>query len=215
MKVDLHVHSSERSPCGRDREEEMVRAAIDAGLDGLGFADHHRLVPYDHLQDLNVRYAPFRIFGGAEVSLVEEEDVLVYGCPDEDLELEDWTWPELWEVVRSYGAFATLAHPLRFRPRVLIDIDTYPPDAMEVHSLTIGPNAEERIRHIAGERGLLLLANSDAHRAEGVGTYYNDLAGDPANERELIDLLRRGAYTCEANPQRLAALGRTTGPVPE
>jgi hypothetical protein len=204
MKADLHVHSREGSPCGQAGEEEMIRAAMAAGLDGLCFTDHHRLAPYERLEELRRRYAPFRVFGGVEVG-VEGEDVLVYGCSDPDLELEGWTWPELWKLVRSYDAFAAVAHPFRFRPRILIDILTYPPDALEVHSLTIGPNAEERIRHIAGERGLLLLANSDAHRTEVVGTYYNDLDGNPANERELIELLRRGRYTCEVNSESPAA----------
>lgn len=40
MKIDLHVHSSERSACGQAGEEEQIEAAMAAGLNALVFTDH-------------------------------------------------------------------------------------------------------------------------------------------------------------------------------
>ena len=39
MKIDIHVHTSEGSDCGRSTAEKMAAAAAAAGLDGLVFND--------------------------------------------------------------------------------------------------------------------------------------------------------------------------------
>ena len=72
-KVDLHVHTSERSPCAIASEDEQIRAAIAAGLDAIFITDHHRLVPVEQLDALNRTFAPFRIFGGIEVTSQGED----------------------------------------------------------------------------------------------------------------------------------------------
>ncbi len=64
MKIDLHVHASERSDCSIAGERELIEDAIRFGLDGLVFTDHHRLVPPGHLGDLKDESPPFRVFGG-------------------------------------------------------------------------------------------------------------------------------------------------------
>ena len=78
MKIDLHVHSSERSHCGKATEEIQIRATSAAGLDALAFTDHWRLVPLARLKLLNDQYAPFKIFGGIEVT-ADGEDFIVVG----------------------------------------------------------------------------------------------------------------------------------------
>ena len=45
MKIDLHVHSNERSMCSNANDDQIVRAAIEHGLDAIVFTDHNRLVP--------------------------------------------------------------------------------------------------------------------------------------------------------------------------
>ncbi len=112
MKIDLHVHSKERSVCGRASEEEQIRAAIDAGLDAIVFTDHHRLISAERLQQLNEKYAPFRIFGGIEITL-DGEDVLILGVQDPALESMNWSYPSLHAFVRARGGFIALAHPFR------------------------------------------------------------------------------------------------------
>ena len=70
MKIDLHVHASERSACCITSEEGQIRAAIRNGLDGLAFTDHHRLVLPKRLEQLNKKFAPFIIFGGVAGTIV-------------------------------------------------------------------------------------------------------------------------------------------------
>jgi histidinol phosphatase-like PHP family hydrolase len=206
VKIDLHVHAKERSACGRSGEEEMIQAAIAFGLDGLVFTDHHRLVPLERLEELNRKYAPFRVFGGIEVSVTEGEDVLVLGVRDAMLETRRWSYSELFAFVRKRSGFLVLAHPFRYHDGIDIDIETYPPEAVEVHSKNTGACDEARIRAVLTCAGLLPLYNSDAHVAEHVGIYYNRLARVPRDERELIEILRKGDYTCHGMEERIAEL---------
>ncbi len=206
MKIDLHVHTKERSPCGRSGEEEMIQAAIAFGLDGLAFTDHHRLVPLDRLEALNRKYVPFRIFDGIEISVTEGEDVLVLGVRDSVLETRSWSYPELFAFVREWGGFLVLAHPFRYHDQIDIDIERYPPDAIELHSKNIGACDESQIRAVLTCQGLRPLYNSDAHQAEHVGLYYNRLARVPRDEGELVEILRAGDYTCHGARERIARL---------
>jgi histidinol phosphatase-like PHP family hydrolase len=208
MKIDLHVHAKERSPCSRSGEEEMIRAAIGFGLDGLAFTDHQRFVPLDRLDGLNRAYAPFRVFGAIEIAVTEGEDVLVLGVHDSALETRRWSYSELFAFVRERGGFLVLAHPFRYRDRIDIDVVRYPPDAIEVHSKNIGVGDEPRIRAVLTQHGLRPLYNSDAHLAEHVGVYYNRLARAPRDDAELVEILRTGDYTCHGAHARIAQINR-------
>ena len=136
MKIDLHVHTLERSPCAVSSEEEQILTAIARGLDALVFTDHARLVPSEHIEALNRRYAPFRIFGGTEITVREKEDLLVVGVHDPALETQTWTYPELHAFVRDRGGWLALAHPFRYHPEIVIDVAQYLPDALEGCSVT-------------------------------------------------------------------------------
>ncbi len=208
MKIDLHVHTQERSLCGQSGEEEMIRAAIAYGLDGLAFTDHQRLVPLERLAELNRAYAPFRVFGGIEIAVAEGEDVLVLGIHDPDLEGKQWTYPALFRFVRERGGMLVLAHPFRYHEAIQIDIEQYPPDAVEIHSKNIGACDEPRIRTVLQRLGLRPLCNSDAHTADLVGIYYNHLERTPQDEAELLEILKAGAYRCCGMDDRIAVVNR-------
>jgi len=195
MKIDLHVHSKERSACGRASEEEQIRAAMAAGLDAIVFTDHHRLVPVERLKELNDRYTPFRVFGGIEIN-TNGEDVLVLGLHDPALESSKWTYSDLHVFVRAHGGFIILAHPFRYHPQVTIEVERFIPDALEVHSINTPVAAEGRIREIASHLEIPLLCNSDAHNPDVLGTYYNVLERAPSDEQEIWALLRSGRFTC-------------------
>jgi len=92
MDIDRHVHASELSRCAVSSEEELVRAAREAGLDAVVFTNHDRLMAPAHLEELTARHAPLRVFGGIEVSL-ESEHVIVLGIHDTALEIGSRTVP--------------------------------------------------------------------------------------------------------------------------
>lgn len=201
MKIDLHVHTKNRSSCGRSSEEEQIRAAIEAGLDAIVFTDHDRLVPRTRLQELNDTYAPFKIFGGIEVSvwdqrLLSYEHLLVLGIHDIALEQFHWTYPELHQYVRKNQGFLAVAHLFRFASETNLDLERFPPDAIEAYSNNIRQHLAERLISFAETRGLPVISNSDAHHTNMIGRYYNLLDQIPANDRELIEILQAGKFKC-------------------
>lgn len=200
MKVDLHVHCAERSPCSRSTENELIRAAIAAGLDGLAFTDHDTLVNPQHLVELNRAYAPFKIFAGVEVTLEQEEHIVVLGIHDLALETRTWTYARLWQFVHRNRGFMILAHPFRFHDSIQAPIDRYPPDGIEVYSTNTAPRYGKRIRAIAERLGIKPMGNSDAHITQHIGDYYNLLSEPAASDQELLLALRNGSravYTRE------------------
>jgi predicted metal-dependent phosphoesterase TrpH len=198
MKIDLHVHTEERSMCGRSAEEEMIQRAISLGLDAIALTDHDRLVPPAQLATLNAKYAPFRVFGGIEISLGMNH-ALVLGIQDAFLEEASWTYRELRDFVEIWDGFLALAHPFRFYRHMHEEIATYPPHAMEVYSHNTPRHAEIRIRKLAGEWNIPLLANSDAHHVDELGAYYNQLNEVPEDDAALVKMLREGAFTLSAS----------------
>jgi predicted metal-dependent phosphoesterase TrpH len=194
MKIDLHVHTRERSPCGCSSTEAMIRAAIEGGLDALVISDHDRLVPPGLLSTLSAQYAPFRIFGGVEVTLAEEH-VLVLGVRDSLRARRWWTYRDLHAFVEGQGGFLALAHPFRFNGRVEVDVERFPPHALEAYSHNTPRRAEPAIRLLATALDVRLLSNSDAHHAGDIGAYYNVLDEEPEDVEALAALLKAGAFT--------------------
>jgi len=204
MKVDLHVHARERSDCSASGEEDLIRAAIGYGLDGLVFTDHARLVPGKRLEKLNEKFAPFRVFSGIEITVEEGEDVLVFGVQDRVLERMRWNYHVLHDFVRRCNGCLVLAHPYRYRDGVNIDIESRKPDAIELHSINIGICDEPKILELARKTGCHTICNSDAHWQEHVGLYHVDLAGRPENDSGLVSLLRYGAFEWRCDTERVA-----------
>ena len=195
MKIDLHVHSKEFSPCGRSTLTEQVEAAIAAGLDALVFADHDHLLPLDHLTRLNDQYAPFRVFSGIEISLPADEHLLALGVHDARLEMYIRDYPTLRQFVHDQGGIIVLNHPFRYHPEILVDHRTYPPDAIEAYSNNIVPQLRPQILAEAVDLKLPVVSNSDGHHTSFLGRYYNELPRVPQDEQELITLLKTGQFT--------------------
>ena len=196
MKLDLHVHAEERSPCSIASEIDLIETAIDYGLDGLAFTDHHRLISQPRLKQLNKRYAPFRIFAGIEIR-INSQDFLVYGIQSPKLEEEDWTYPELYEFVQDNGGAIVLAHPYRFRAHLNVDVTDCPPDAVELHSTNIRDGKTEQRLSLIDSLGSQPICNSDAHEAKDVGMFYNEFARPVTDDKELVKLLQQGNYSCQ------------------
>jgi len=85
MKIDMHVHTSKYSQCAISDADQMVSAAIEAGLDGIVLTEHNHMWNIDEINQLRERFPGFKIFNGVEVSVKDVGDILVYGvstsCP--------------------------------------------------------------------------------------------------------------------------------------
>ncbi len=197
MKIDIHVHTKERSACGRSTTDEQIRAAIDAGLDAIAFTDHGRLTPAEEIARLNTEYAPFRVVQGIEIS-VDGEDAIVLGIGDPAISTEKRDYPHLHAFVRERGGFLAIVHPFRCHPAINIPIRKFPPHAIEICSNNTPCHAAEQIAGLAQSLDISVLSNSDAHTAEALGRHYNLIDGRPRNETEIIDALKRGEFTAIA-----------------
>ncbi len=181
----------------------MVRSAIEHGLDAIVFTNHDRLVAPSRLAALNARYAPFKIFGGIEVTL-NSEHMIVLGIHDAALELgahaapgkdpTRWEYPDLHRFVRERNGLIILCHPFRYRSEISIDLEQYPPDAIEVYSRNTPNWAESQIREVAVKVGAQVLSNSDAHHVDSFGVFYNQLAHSVQTMPELLAALRAGEF---------------------
>jgi histidinol phosphatase-like PHP family hydrolase len=188
MKIDLHVHARERSACAREGEESQIRAAIAAGLDGIAFTDHHRLVDARHLEDLRRRYSPFKIYTGVEIT-ADHEDWLVIGVRDPRLESTGWNYLDLRRLVSELGGFIALAHPFRRGHNISVDIAACPPDGIEVRSSNTPVEYEAELRALARDLGLRPLQNSDAHWNDPLGRFYNLLPDSLDGDCDLVKIL--------------------------
>ena len=195
IRIDLHVHCKERSACGKSSAEEQIRAARMTGLNAIAFTDHNRLMPEAELLEYNEKYAPFRILGGVEVD-ADDEHILVFGIRDSQLEKGMWSYPLLHRFVRKRGGFMALAHPFRYRDSINIDMERFPLDAIELASNNTPGAGKEKIREVASALGLPVLCNSDSHITTTIGEHYNFIDVVPANEAELIHLLKSGKFRC-------------------
>lgn len=189
MKIDLHVHCSERSSCAVSNAESQIRAAIEHGLDAIAFTDHFRLVPSGELAAFNEQFAPFRVYSGIEIT-ADKEDWLVFGIQDPRIERRLWTYPDLWHFVRDRGGVTILAHPFRWEPLIHVDLEKYPPDGVEFRSHNTPVERQEEIIRLACRYGLGLFQNSDSHHVRMIGQYYNELPGYPDGETALLESLR-------------------------
>jgi len=197
MKIDIHVHASERSGCSVSSEHEIIRAAMDYGLDALAFTDHSCLMSTEHLHELNRQYAPFHIFSGVEITTNESEDVLVFGIQNRQLENPSWGYADLHRFVHEHNGFMILAHPYRYRDSVHAEIKVLPPDAIEMRSCNIQPHTESHIQKLAQDLSCALTYASDAHNAANVGKYFIRLGEFADSDRALLALLNARDYRCE------------------
>jgi len=194
MKVDLHVHTKERSQCARASTIEQIRTAIAAGLDAIALTDHGQLAPAEDISRFNTEHAPFRILDGIELT-VGGEHIVVLGLRDPSLVTENWDYPRLHGFVRVQGGVLVLAHPFRYRPNIAIPLQEFPPDAIEVCSGSTPRHAVEQIEAVAQSLGIPVISNSDAHTTEALGRHYNVLDMEARDARELLDLIKAGMFT--------------------
>lgn len=193
MKVDLHLHTKERSGCAVHCAEDMIQAARAAGLDGIAISDHDRLVARGEMMRLREQHAPFRLFTGIEVSTLEGEHVLVLGLADRRLESKTWSYAELHAFVRAAGACLILAHPYRFQ-ELTIDVEGLPPDAIELRSGNIRDELHPRIRALIERVGCATVYCSDAHHKDRVGYGFIELDRPVTTDQELLEVLKARAF---------------------
>lgn len=202
MIIDIHVHTSALSPCSSLDPEEAVRAAREAGLDGVCFTDHCRIWPEAELERLSAEW-DFPVFGGMEVE-TREGHMLVFGLGEELPGL--MAAAELREKVNLAGGAMVCAHPFRgFLLFGFADLQMtvreacgrpvfQMVDAVETFSGKSTKNENSLALEVCQKLSLPGVGGSDAHSAKEVGRCVTVFNNRVRNTAELVEQLKRGEY---------------------
>ncbi len=196
MLIDLHAHSSGISHCCRIPYGAVIRAALEAGLDGIVLTNHYQknyVTDGDYAAFARRYTEEFRlakaygdsvgckVFFGAEITTERYPGVhiLLYGIDEDFIEqnptLFDLTQEELYTLAKSAGATVIQAHPYR-KARRLLDVRYL--DGVEVNCHPLyGRSDFAEMLEIATQNRLLLTCGGDYHAdtyRPTCGTYLPD-----------------------------------------
>ena len=201
--VDLHVHTFPASQCSSASAEDMLQEAKRIGLDAVCITDHNYVWQPADIEALSSRN-DIPVFMGNEIT-TDRGDMLVFGMYEDVqgiIKLQ-----ELKQRVDAADGFMIAAHPFRgFLIFNTNEIGLTIEKAMErpiwkmVHALEVlNGKVTERENIFAGKvaagLGMPATGGSDAHDVQGVGKYATCFKERIANEKELVEALKSGAYT--------------------
>lgn len=190
FKVDLHVHTSEVSSCGKVTAAETVRLYKQAGFDAICITDHYskgdieRLKKKSGYKDIVSAYYEgyykaleegekigLTVIPSMELRPIEVgNDYLIVGMTPEFLkdhtDLHTLSLKALNILLHSNDMLLIQAHP--FRPNINIS-DYTVLDGIEVYNGHICHDSQNDTAYsYAKERGFLMTASSDCHWVEDV-----------------------------------------------
>ena len=205
MRIDLHVHTSPRSPCSNINPVELIQEANRIGLDGFCLTEHQVMWDWDEVVGL-AGDEGIRIFRGNEITTAQG-DVLVFGLERNVQGII--TIQELHQIVKSAGGFSIAAHPFRgfllfgFGMLQMNVNDAFEnPTLSQVHAVEIcnGKVTDEEndfAKQVAEALGLIKVGGSDAHSREAVGTCVTNFEAVIKNERDLITAIMNQGFSLE------------------
>ena len=215
MKIDLHVHTSEVSACGKLSAEETLRLYREHGFDALVVTNHFNRWTADYWAKRGVTdfvklcrdavngakaLAPqygMTVLAGCELRFdCNINDYLVFGAEDwlpEDCgELFALDPKSFAEFARKHGLLVYQAHPFRngmtvTDPALLsgIEVKNGCPRHDSRNDVAAAWADKFQLRKIAG---------SDCHRAEDVGLAGIESAESVRTEADLVRVLRENRY---------------------
>ncbi len=165
LKLDLHTHCYEATMCSSvNAVEKIVNAVKARGLDGIAVTEH-----IDKDYGYRVKRIVEKRFDG-EVLIIPGQEINTSLIHVQVVEL----------YLSDNATFRFVAHPYH-----LTDFSRYvAAHAHELHGVEIENFQHrwemkqvnrEKIRAVAEEYDLMLLANSDAHSLGDIGRYYNEV----------------------------------------
>lgn len=213
MKIELHLHTKEVSPCGWVSAADSVKAYKQAGYDAIVVTDHFNYYVLDaaktddtkkrvdhYLKGYRTAMAEgekcgLKVILGVEVALCNygPEDYLLYGVSEEMLYSNPYLYnlslAELRQVCDQYNVLLFQAHPFR---EYLNRADLELLDGVEVNNGNPRHNSHNDLAlKWATENHKIKSSGSDFHQADDLarGGIITHRDGD------LTDILKSGDYT--------------------
>lgn len=215
FKMDIHVHSSETSACGKLSAAETVELYHKAGYQALIMTDHYCREFFEALPEMTWeekvdqylvgfrtaeqagKQLGTRIFMGMELRVDENvNDYLVYGITRDFLvktpKLYRYTIKQFRKTADENHLFISQAHPMR--PR-MIPADPSLLDAVEVYNGNPRHDSHnDKAYAFAKKNGLLMLSGSDCHQREDVGLGGIGLENPVNTIQEVISAIKTQSY---------------------
>lgn len=216
MKIEMHAHTRETSPCAHVKAEDVVSEYIKAGYDAVVITDHFNnyVLEAEPNQDLRSRVTRYlkgyhnalaaskgtdlRIILGTEISLYHcgPEDYLLYGVTEEFLyanpQMYELSLRGLREKCKDNGILLFQAHPGRTGHRMA---DSKLLDGAEVYNGNPRHvNNNGTVYKWAKEKNLMFSSGSDYHQKEDLGKGGIITDFDVKDSVELAEVLRSGDY---------------------
>lgn len=182
-KYDLQVHT-DASPCSRASSEDVVEAALEAGLDGIAITNHDTLAGYDAANTLAP--AKLTVIPGVEVTTTQGHLLAldVNEVPPQDDPLT------VINAVHDQDGLAILSHPFdklrEYYTDNLYDIANLVDGVEVLNSRCLIPQYNQNARSFAERHSLTITAGSDAHFPMEVGRAYTMCDGP------ILDAIREG-----------------------
>lgn len=187
---DLHVHTSNYSPCGRSSADEMCRKAIAFGLTGIALTEHDLWWPEGEFYELQAKYPDLIIFRGVEYACLDDHFLVFLPEPNYGNDLRFRNISELISRVHDLSGIVIWAHPFRYDRSIPDWLQDANLDGMEVDSNNMDIRAKCLALEVAKDRGYKVFQNSDAHIVDTLGRYYNDIPVLLNNVKKLISYIK-------------------------
>ena len=223
MKIDLHTHAklSKASDFSKNYYEEMIREALDNGLDALALTEHFNTRHFDEVYRQLDSMFPYngeyydagglKIFPGMEVDIRETGHILLIGRKEFILEtrhrLDGYTekgafipFDDLMDLAEGFPLLKIGAHPFRESTPLrhltrsqLSRLDAFDLNAKDMYQYGSEAN-QDQVQRFAADLGKPVTAGSDTHQCLQFGSVYNELQMPCESAAELKDAIMQGAY---------------------
>ena len=205
LLIDLHCHTYPKSDDGFMSVDELIEGAKSVGLDGVCLTEHDAFWSADEVQELSRRHG-FLVLPGCEIN-TDPGHALVFGLDHYEFGMHRPDY--LSDCVERAGGVIIAAHP--YRRRFLAEPAQRPGVRDEMLDRASGDDffqmcqaieclngrgsdvQNEFSRDLATRLDAVLIAGSDAHRVEQLGTAATEFSENVESLDDLIFQLRNGS----------------------
>ena len=184
MKADLHIHSV-YSKDGKSTPEQIVEAALAAGLGCIAVTDHNEFRAHLDLEGER----RLIVIPGEEVSS-SEGHIVALGI-DRHIP-RDMGVPETIEAIHEAGGIAIAAHPYRWWSGLGEENVVPEFDGVEARNGRSVRRDNVRSERLARSFGPVMTAGSDAHVPEHVATGYIEVSDSCRTWQDVLEEVRAG-----------------------
>lgn len=186
MRFDLHIHSKYSSDSG-SAIEDILRKAVQRGLDGIAICDHNTLVGSYHAKKCVTKLnLPLLVLPGVEVSTTQGH-LIVLGVKDNIP--PGMTPQETIRIARQKGGVVIAAHP--FKINSIGNVDGLDIDAIETFNSRCIFGENKKALKMAIELGKPQVGGSDSHMLGTIGIGYTEIDAQPY-EASVLNAIRNG-----------------------